>query len=202
MQPDQAYNYHLKASDLLEAEQLKLDSFQPKWVSSIAKPLTIIYISALPITSLIRIKHHDFMVVSWIPSVSEAIATKTTTDYIGEAFFMLLIFFLVVDTSYPKLGIVARWKSYRDYQKNYIKQEPKQLIISDHNIKIISENLTETIEWTGLEKFVENKQIFLLSCDGNREYKIIPKRAFTQSTDLETFQGILIDKINNQPQVN
>ena len=198
MPQEQSYNYQLKANDFLEATQLKQDVLQPKWFSLIIRPIIILYFWSFPISSLIRIKYHDFMVATWIPFAIEIAAAKTTTDYLWEALSMLPIIFLAVDSIYPKLGIINRWKTYRSYQQNYIKQEPKQLVISDHKIKIISENLTEIVAWSDLGQVAENKKIFLLVDRRKQEYKIIPKRAFTQRSDLETFQSILREKISNQ----
>jgi hypothetical protein len=120
--------------------------------------------------------------------------TKNTQDYIWDAFFQLFLFLMVVDTFEPKLGLITRWRVNHNYRQNYIKQESKQIFIDDDGIKIVSENLTEIVKWQDFDRVIENKKIFLLLHKTNTEYTIIPKKVFSQQTNLKNFQNILQTK--------
>ena len=127
--------------------------------------------------------------------MNEAVVANTISDRVWDAFSILLIFTLMIDVLYPKLSIISRWQVYRNYKTNYVVQEPRQLTVSDRDIKLSSESFTAIIDRVEIDKVLENNNILLLLTKREKEKIIIPKTVFSKDNSLEKFRGIIKYKI-------
>ncbi|MEO1692071.1 MAG: YcxB family protein, partial [Cyanobacteria bacterium J06631_6] len=108
--------------------------------------------------------------------------------------FYLLVLFLVLSEIFPKVSPLSRWLNRRNLQNNFVKQEPKQVLIFAETLTIASQSLRETRQWQDFDRIVENRKTFLLYYSRNNEYTIVPKHVFTTEAEIRYFR----DRLNNK----
>lgn len=181
--------YQLTNRDRIEAEQLKLIKSPTAWFNLFTSFLLIIY----GCIDLKRVSEPDFLVFEYLKELF--VSEEITTNHLFLAIFYFSFALLISFSTFPKYNPLYRWTLWRKYQKNFFKQETKNVIINETQINIESKNHRIVIQWQDFTQFRENNRIFLL--DGSKnQFVIIPKQVFATTAEIDNVRNILNSKIS------
>jgi|GEM_PF-6601026 len=178
-------SYQLSLQDYIEAQQLSMKKSKGFVFYVVA---ALIYF-ALILFCIYRFKNRDFLVM-------ERYRDYYNSNLANEDRYLMLYvysfgFILFIGKIFPKFNPLAYWNTKKDLKKNFVKQESKQISITEEGIAIASQNYRKYYQWQGITKATENKKIFLLYHSRNKEYTIVPKRIFETEAELTNFQQLL-----------
>ena len=177
-------NYQLTRSDYIEAKQL----YRRKSKDFIFSSILILFYVALILLSIYRFKEPDFLVMARYRDYYNLEQTNEERYVLIAVYLFALSIFS--GKLFPKLNPLAYWNTKKDLQKNFVKQEVKQISITSEGIAIASQNYRQNFQWQAIGKTAENQKIFLLYYSGDRECIVIPKRIFSTEAELNNFRHL------------
>lgn len=179
-------NYQLSKEDYLEAMQISVLKY-PGFAF-----YTYLLLLIAGFLDLIRIKNPNFMIIQYFQNTNNY---STPSDYLVYGLFQIIIgCLLLINQFFPKINPLLNWKFLQKYNKNFVVKEIRNVEINDTQLSLVLDSYREIRSWENYIKFVESSKIFLLYYS-KEKYQIIPKRAFTTTSDLELFRNLLQNKI-------
>ena len=181
-------SYQVTSQDRIEAQQLYMRNSKDFLFLGAA---AILYL-ALILLSIRRFEDPDFLVLErYLGYYSSERANEELYVLLYTCSFAFILFF---GRLFPKLNPLAYWNTKKDLQKNFVKQEARQITITEEGIAIASQNFRERHQWQAITKTAENTKIFLLYHSRDKEFTVVPKRIFNSEAELIEFRDLLNNK--------
>jgi YcxB-like protein len=176
-------DYQPTVQDRLEASQSHVFSVFPAkflWLS-------VIYF-LIASGGFLWLSLQNFWMVIYKPSQIPPGSSIPNTIYNGFVFLGISIW--ILHTYFPKYSPFKLWTLKRDRQRQAIAYKPRSFTIDETGVTFNIEGYQEFKQWGHYLKFQEAKEMFLLYYSENL-YHILPKRVFTDSSEIDRIRCIL-----------
>ena len=127
-------NYQLRDSDCIEAEQLKLINKASSWTNL----LFIVVFFSYGLAAIQNISDYDFRLFEYLKQIW--IDHEMPENHLVTALFYFSFATIDSCSTFPKYNPLYRWNLSRRYQKNFVKQELKYVVVGEDEINLKSCN--------------------------------------------------------------